>query len=370
MGSCFRPSRLDPATGKRVRNPRYRILWTDEAGARCSEMAYTDKQASLAMLDRKEREVARRREGLAVADVSKRAMPADDLIEAFGRELVSRGSEPKGGYVREMKQTLRMIFRGCGWTALGDIRRDELADWLARQAEAGRAPGTRTRYLACTHGLALWAVEQGWLAEDPLEGMKPPRVGEAGKRRRRRAFTREELLKIVEVAGERRGRVYLIAALSGYRRKELRLMEKRDVSPEGDRPKWHLRAECAKNRSCDVVPVVPDILDLVRRVHASLPLPTSRLLSSPLLQPAVPDHRTLTKDLRRAGICKRDGEGRWADFHSLRYTFCRLMSTVCPIQVVKVLMRHGSINLTVSLYGALGIEEVGENVWNLPSVLK
>ena len=53
----------------------------------------------------------------------------------------------------------------------------------------------------------------------------------------------------------------------------------------------------------------------------------------------------------------------------MRYTFCRLMEEVQPIQIVKVLMRHATIALTADLYGKLGIDDLEEKVWNLPSVL-
>lgn len=369
MGSCFRPTRVDPATGQRLRYRRYRIVWADECGRRCSEMAYKDKAASRAMLERKEREVARRIEGLAVADLAKRATPAAELIASFARELVSRGSEPGGEYVRVSRQTLTAVFKGCGWVTLGDVRRDGLCAYLAQMAAAGKAPGTRGRHLMIAKSLTAWAKDQGWLAEDPLAGLKPPRLGDAGRRKRRRAFSRDELLRLLSAAPERRSRAYRLAALSGFRRVELGRMEKRDFHPVGDRPIWRLRAEAAKNRRLDVVPIVPDALPLALELWQSLPAPTSRLVSSPLLCGSVPDPKTVNRDLAAAGIPKRDGEGRWADFHSLRYTFCRLMSGVCPIQVVKVLMRHASIQLTCDLYGELGIDEAGEAVWALPKVL-
>jgi integrase len=64
-------------------------------------------------------------------------------------------------------------------------------------------------------------------------------------------------------------------------------------------------------------------------------------------------------------VASVDAYGRHAHFHSLRYTFCRLMGEVLPIQKVKVLMRHATISLTADLYGKLGIDDLGEEVWNL-----
>lgn len=369
MGSCFRPTRLDTETGKRVRYKRYRIVWTDECGQRQSEMAYTDHAASKALLERKEREAARRREGLIVTDQQHRLMPAADLIDAYVRELQSRGSEPDGPYLREQRRMLLAAFNHCGWASLGDVRRDGLRAYLASMAESGRAASTRRLHGGAVRALLRFALDQEWLPADPLAGLKLPRGGEAARTRRRRALTLAELQALLATTPSRRSSLYRLAALSGFRRRELRLMQRRDACVTGDRPRWQLRATVAKNRQLNIVPICPDAMATVRPVWDTLPTPTSRLLTSPLLPLAVPSHQTVTADLRRAGIAKVDGEGRYADFHSLRYTFCRLMAEQLPIQVVKVLMRHSSIKLTADLYGALGIEEAGERVWCLPSVL-
>jgi len=369
MGSCFRPSRLDPATGKRVKYERYRLVWYDEHGRRCSEMAYSDYAASRAMLDRKEREVARRKEGLAVANVEKLALAAAELVEAYCAELVSRGSEPQGSYVKESRRLLTVTFAACHWRVLGDVRKDALSRHLATLAARGKAPGTRGRVLAACKALSRWCLSLGWLAQDPLSGMTPPRVGEAGKRRRRRAYTKEEFGRLLAVVPRRRANLYRLATFSGYRRKELAQMQKRDLNPTGDRPVWQLRAACAKNRHLDTVPILPDALPLVREVWEGLPTPTTPILYSSALPSAMPSHHTLNADLARAGIAKVDAEGRHVDFHSFRYTFCKFCSDVYPIQVVKVLMRHKDIRLTANLYAALGIEEAGDRVWALPRLL-
>jgi hypothetical protein len=81
---------------------------------------------------------------------------------------------------------------------------------------------------------------------------------------------------------------------------------------------------------------------------------------------AVPRTHTLHEDLAAAGIARQDDQGKWADFHSVRYFFCRQMGEKLLIQKVKTLMRHSTIKLTADLYGELGMEDVAEDVWTLP----
>ncbi len=98
-----------------------------------------------------------------------------------------------------------------------------------------------------------------------------------------------------------------------------------------------------------------DLLPTLRGTWARLPSAASRLVRDGLGL-VVPRNEVLQADLRAAGIEPVDGEGRHADFHALRYTFCRLMGEVLPIQKVKVLMRHSTIKLTADPHTQLGID--------------
>ena len=82
--------------------------------------------------------------------------------------------------------------------------------------------------------------------------------------------------------------------------------------------------------------------------------------------PGVPKIESLYEDLQRAGVARVDARGRHADFHSLRYTFCKTVGTALPIQKVKLLMRHLTLGMTADLYADLEMEDVAEEVWDLP----
>jgi integrase len=154
--------------------------------------------------------------------------------------------------------------------------------------------------------------------------------------------------------------VYLIASLSGLRRKELRRLEKRDCTPTGEKATWHLRPEIDKAGRGDKIPMLPECAEILLPIWESAPTPTSRLFKR------ISHTSVLHNDLKRVGIPRQDERGRWADFHSFRYTFCTFVGKKLPIQKVKMLMRQSTIQLTADLYTDLGLEEIGENVWTLP----
>jgi integrase len=161
---------------------------------------------------------------------------------------------------------------------------------------------------------------------------------------------------------EPRRTVYLVASLSGLRRSELKKLQKCDCSPTGDNPRWHARPVVTKNKQPINLPMLADCAGAIRPLWEKAQSPGE------LLFPRMPRIATLHTDLARAGINRRDENGRWADFHSFRYFFCKQMGQILPIQKVKVLMRHATLKLTADLYGELGMADVAEDVWTLPSL--
>lgn len=94
------------------------------------------------------------------------------------------------------------------------------------------------------------------------------------------------------------------------------------------KPEWRLRPEITKPKRLDIVPMLPECAELLAGLVAGKS-PTDHIFAS------VPILRTFNRDLRRAGIVKRDALGRQGDFHALHYFFCTLTGRSLPIQVVK-----------------------------------
>jgi len=212
------------------------------------------------------------------------------------------------------------------------------------------------------HTFLNWCVvSQGWLEENPLKGFAKAKSG-GKKTRPRRAYTVEEFNAVCK-ASLNHGTLYKIAGLCGLRRAELRRLEKRDLTPIGDRPTWHLRAEITKGKRKEIVPMLAECVELIRPLWQKLKQPTDHLF------PRIPRTETLHKDLIRAGVRRMDDEGRYVDFHSFRYFFCTLLARHLPIQTVRLLMRHKDIRQTCNLYMDLGLTDVSEAIVRLPPLL-
>src|SRR5205823_1590373 len=156
-----------------------------------------------------------------------------------------------------------------------------------------------------------------------------------------------EFARLCAAAPDYRVTVYRIAAYSGLRRIELQRIQRCDCTPTGEQPKWHLRPEVSKNGLAWTLPMLPECAAVLRPIwEAAEP-------GQPLLWRMVPDIERLHDDLERAGIARVDERGRHADFHGFRYTFCKVVGGELPIQKVKVLMRHLTLQMTADLYGEL-----------------
>ena len=79
--------------------------------------------------------------------------------------------------------------------------------------------------------------------------------------------------------------------------------------------------------------------------------------------------KILNRDLKAAGIPKRDDRGRTVDVHALRHTFGTMLSKagVSP-RVAQAAMRHSSIDLTMNVYTDPRLLDVQGAVESLPHI--
>lgn len=75
------------------------------------------------------------------------------------------------------------------------------------------------------------------------------------------------------------------------------------------------------------------------------------------------------RDLKKAGIVYVDAQGRVADFHNLRKTFCtRMANSGIPRRVVMALMRHSDPRITDEIYTDENLLGTWSAIEKLPAV--
>ena len=187
-----------------------------------------------------------------------------------------------------------------------------------------------------------------------------------------------------ERLGIERALSYKVAVTTGLRRGELASLTVGQLDLDGNFPHIRLKAADEKNRQGNSIPLRRDVADELREWVASLSdraagsadvlafrrdavakLPAStRLLKIPKAF-----CRILDRDLKAAGIPKRDDRGRTIDVHALQHTFGTMLSKagVSP-RVAQAAMRHSSSDLTMNVYTDPRLLDVQGAVESLPSM--
>lgn len=176
------------------------------------------------------------------------------------------------------------------------------------------------------------------------------RVGVKGRKTfYRRSFTDEQCKSLLELASPDRRVAYHLALSAGMRRGEIEKLEWGDIQLEGNDAHIMMRACTTKNKKSFKMPLLLDLLATLKE-YAQGKNPHGIVLSRVLRL------RDMQKDWKAAGIPLYDEDGRKADFHALRMTFCsRLMAAGVNPKEVQLLMRHSDARLTMQIYTDAGV---------------
>lgn len=394
--------------------------YNDADGKRCRVPLCTDKAAARQMLAELERNIVRGKVGLVDPYEKHRATPIDEHVNAYRAHLGNNvGVSPK--HLGETMRRLRYVLDNCQVVKLTDLRLDGLEEVLNRLASGGArgklkdgaSARTRNLYLASVRAFVRWCVESGRIEKDPLaqvtaagektrkrKGYHLTATGET--RRRRRAMTEDELVRLLDVArarplreamtirtGKRRGEVvgnvrpavrerlerlgmeralmYKSMVLTGLRRGELADLRVCDLVLTGGLPRINLPADVAKNRRAAQLLLREDLAaELADWIRA-----TGKAGVDTVFRVPVELVKILKRDLKLAGIAYRDEQGRTLDVHALRHTTATFLSRAkVPPAVAQRIMRHSDIKLTLQVYTDVQNLDEAQALKSLPALIK
>ncbi len=361
-----------------------------------------DKQAAEQLLAKWEREGERIKAGVmtpAESEMSQlQRLPLAQHFDAYLAHLEAAGASEM--HRDNVRRQLNRLADECGFSLLGDLDRTRLESWLAGLTRQGMGARTRNTYLAAGVAFCNWCAmpEVKRLASNPFAKIRKANE-EADRRRRRRSLTEDELTRLLPVArqrplldmmtirrGKRKGQavgklrdetrrrlellgwertlIYKAMVLSGLRRGELASLTVGQLNLDGPAAFAELEAADEKNREGSAIALradlAADLRDWLAAKLASLQ-EEARQAGEPIplrLPPATPVFtvprelvKILNRDLKLAGIPKRDERGRTIDVHGLRHTFCTLLARggVAP-RTAQAAMRHSDPELTANHY--------------------
>lgn len=186
----------------------------------------------------------------------------------------------------------------------------------------------------------------------------------------------------LEWVGRERALIYKTLVLTGLRKGELASLTVDQLFLDGPAPYAILDAADEKNREGSEIAIRADLAadlsqwlsDKLKRVQSEAirngnPIPSRLPGSTPVLNVPTKLYAILNRDLKLAGIAKKDDRGRVLDVHALRTTFGTLLSKggVNP-RTAQSAMRHSTIDLTMNVYTDPRLLDIHEAVERLPAL--
>jgi integrase len=242
---------------------------------------------------------------------------------------------------------------------LGEISPDQFLKWR-REHRAGAK--TLNEYLCAAITFINWVKRSKRLSlENPLQYVE--KISTVGQETyERRPFTDEELRRLIAVSAYR-SVVYLTAAHTGLRRKELRTLVWADVFLDSPNPYIVVQA---KNRKLQPLPLHPEVVVALKKLQEERrPVPTDRVFRD-----IFPKRETFRHDLKRAGIQNIEDPSGKLHFHSLRHTMNhRLQESGVVPTVAQHLMRHSTVKLTTKTYISSASLPLAEAIRRVPPIV-
>lgn len=338
---------------------RWYIRYVDHQGKRVCVQGFSDKKAT----ERKAHELDLRTERIRAGDVSQASIRRGtmDLFELCGiwiESILDAGRTEK--QAAQLQHRVEKILDETKSFQPGELNHTAVLRALAKWRADGHSEQTSNHYLQAIKSFTGWLLRENYVDRDPLLNAKPITV--ANRTLSRRALTDDEFQRLIESTkqskavlggnnGQARAMIYVLAAHTGLRKKELESLTKKSFVNDC----VVLESGNAKNRKKAIIPLPAKIVAEITNWVEQFPDGHN------MFAVGSNSHYTIKKDLLAAGIPSKDDQGRQFDFHALRGQYASMLARAgVPIQHAQKLMRHSTPTLTMKIYTHLETEELRE----------
>ncbi|QEL17728.1 tyrosine-type recombinase/integrase [Limnoglobus roseus] len=360
-----------------------------------------DEQSARQMLAGWEKEVDQIRAGILdpklLDTVRKAATALEEHLTEYERTL--RAEEVSKVYRENVLRAVRRVAAECQFATLAAFEMAAVERWFADRGAAGDSARTRNYYRESLIAFGNWAVSKGRLAAHRFAELYKADA-KADPRRKRRSLTEEELGRLLAVAatrplkdaqtirrgnnrgkaiakltakavdrweavGRERALIYKTLVLTGLRADELRTLQVAQLDLMPGAAFLELDAADEKSREGNAIALRDDLAaDLGQWLADTGKRGRDRVFKVPTSLRLV-----LDRDLRAAGIPKRDDRGRTIDVHAMRTTFGTLLNRAgVQARTAQQAMRHSDIKLTMGVYTDERLIDTRAAVEKLPAL--
>jgi len=293
------------------------------------------------------------------------------LIEHIGDYV--KVLEAKGfsrDYVVRSRNRLKKIISDCRFSYFRDITQSAVEIYSGKLKKDGYGDTSRGHYLDALKTFLNWAEQDQRIIRNPIAKMdKPARDSE-----KKGILTPEQFVHLIKItsqkniligrtSGQERAVLYLLAGLTGLRRKELLNLTWDAICLSADNASVKVKASIAKNGKEAEQPVPAILVSVLTALKASVrPNADDRVFVS--FGKWINTAGLIREDLTVAGLELTDREDNEIFFHSLRNSYISfLANSQTPAKVVQKLARHSDPRLTFNTY-ARTFEEAEQKAMN------
>lgn len=318
------------------------VYYRDAAGKKVGVKGYTDKGETRALAHHLEDEKTRTQRGdldpTHEARKVERAKPAAEHVEAYRTHLQAKGCNK--WHVSYTVGDLKAFFAHAGLTHATAVARRHVDAWVMSLKADQDSPRTINRRVAAVQAFLKHLHQAGAVSEYVLYQYPKQKV-QGTDRRKRRALSHAETVKLLAHAPADRATVYRFALLTGFRFAEIASLTPSSFNFEARTVT--VRANDAKNKNKDqTIPLAAALVPTVKKLCAGKDR-EQRVFPVPRREDAA---WLLRADCTAAGV-----DTTHVDFHALRHTFIsRLAESLVHPKILQELARHSSIDTTLRYY--------------------
>jgi len=281
--------------------------------------------------------------------------PLTDHIVDYVEVLKAKGYSRD--YVVRIRNRLKKIIDDCRFVFFRDITRSAVQIYSGKLKKDGYGDTSRGHYLDALKTFLNWAEQDQRIIRNPIAKLnKPARDSEKKGILTPEQFvhliktTSEKNILIGRTSGQERAVLYLIAGLTGLRRKELLNLTWDDICLSVESAAVRVKASIAKNGKEAEQPVPAILVSVLTALKASVrPNADDRVFVS--FGKWINTAGLIREDLAVADLDLTDREGNEICFHSLRNSYISfLANSQTPAKVVQKLARHSDPRLTFNTY--------------------
>ncbi len=286
------------------------------------------------------------------AEVSK---SLTEHISDYAEVLKAKGRSKD--YVVRSRNRLRKIISDCRFCHFRDITRSAVEVYSGKLKKDGYGDTSRGHYLDTLKTFLNWAEADQRIIRNPIAKLeKPARDSEEKGILEPHEFvhliktTSEKNILIGRTTGQERAVLYLIAGLTGLRRKELLNLTWDEINLSAGSASVKVKASIAKNGKEAEQPVPAILVSVLTSLKAQArPNDGDRVFVS--LSKWMNTAPLIREDMAVAGIGLIDKDGNEICFHSTRNSYISfLANSQTPAKVIQKLARHSDPRLTFNTY--------------------